>query len=132
VVIFSKDDVKCRSVAERYGFKNVWTATDVNANFPDLWPFRNDHPEAFKELAPDQQIDAALVFNDPAYIISWVRLIPVTGEEIHKLSLILFSHLIGHLEILHVSRNRLAMALGRLLFSLRTLHFPCKVILETI
>jgi ribonucleotide monophosphatase NagD (HAD superfamily) len=67
VVIFSKDEGKCRTVAERYGFQNVWTATDVNANFPDLWPFRNDHPEDFKKLAPDQRIDAALVFNDPAY-----------------------------------------------------------------
>lgn len=70
VVIFSKDEVKCRNVAERYGFQNVWTATDVNANFPDLWPFRNDHPEDFKKLAPDQPIDAALVFNDPAYFLS--------------------------------------------------------------
>jgi len=67
VVIFSKDDEKCRSVAETYGFKNVWTATDVNANFPHLWPFRHDHPKEFKELDPDTQIDAALVFNDPAY-----------------------------------------------------------------
>jgi ribonucleotide monophosphatase NagD (HAD superfamily) len=66
VVIFSKDDIKCRSVAERYGFQNVWTATDVNANFPDLWPFRHDHPEGFKKLEPHQAIDAALVFNDPA------------------------------------------------------------------
>lgn len=66
MVIFSKDDVKCRTVAERYGFQNVWTATDVNANFPDLWPFRDDHPENFKKLSPDQPIDAALVFNDPA------------------------------------------------------------------
>ena len=66
VIIFSKDDVKCRSVAERYGFQNVWTPTDVNANFPDLWPFRNDHPKDYKKLAPDQKIDAALVFNDPA------------------------------------------------------------------
>jgi hypothetical protein len=67
VVIFSKDDVKCRDVALRYGFKNVWTATDVNANFPSIWPFRHDHPKDFKKLTPDQKIDAALVFNDPAY-----------------------------------------------------------------
>lgn len=60
--------MKCRDVAERYGFKNVWTPTDVNANFPSLWPFRNDHPAEFKKLTPETKIDAALVFNDPAYV----------------------------------------------------------------
>ena len=78
--------MKCRSVAERYGFQNVWTATDVNANFPDLWPFRNDHPEEFKEIAPDQPIDAALVFNDPAYVPRFFGLIIVIGGEIPRLS----------------------------------------------
>jgi ribonucleotide monophosphatase NagD (HAD superfamily) len=67
VVVFSKDEEKCRDVAERYGFRNVWTATDVNANFPDLWPFRSDHPEDYKPIYQNQTFDAALVFNDPAY-----------------------------------------------------------------
>ena len=85
VVIFSMDDVKCRSVAERYGFQNVWTARDVNANFPDLWPFRDDHPTEFKKLSPDQQIDAALVFNDPAYVQLSMPLNLVIGEETLRL-----------------------------------------------
>ena len=67
VVIFSKDEENARGVATRYGFQNVWTATDVNANFPDLWPFRSDLPKEFKKLDPETKIDAALVFNDPSY-----------------------------------------------------------------
>jgi len=66
VLIFSKDDQKCRQVAERYGFKNVFTPTDINANFPDIWPFRNDHPAEFRKMDQNQRIDAAMVFNDPA------------------------------------------------------------------
>jgi hypothetical protein len=84
-VIFSKDDVKCRDVALRYGFQNVWTATDVNANFPSLWPFRHDHPKEFKKLSPDQRIDAALVFNDPAYVLVTTLLTTGIGAGIFRL-----------------------------------------------
>jgi len=65
-------------VAEHYGFKNIWTPTDINANFPDLWPFRTDHPEEFKQIEPDTQVDAVLVFNDPAYVPTKV---PINGSD---------------------------------------------------
>ena len=84
VVIFSKNDTKCRQVAEHYGFKNVWTPTDINANFPDLWPFRSDHPQEFKKIHPSTPIDAVLVFNDPAYALIDRELTIVIGAEIPK------------------------------------------------
>jgi ribonucleotide monophosphatase NagD (HAD superfamily) len=86
VLIFSKDDKKCRHVAERYGFENVFTPTDINANFPDIWPFRLDHPTEFKKMDRNQVIDAAMVFNDPAYSTSGQRLTIVTGAAIRRSS----------------------------------------------
>ena len=75
----------------------MWTATDVNANFPDLWPFKSDHPKEFKRLPPDTKIDAALVFNDPQYNVLRIKLTKEFGDEIPKLSLTWFFRPIGHL-----------------------------------
>lgn len=75
----------------------------------------------FKKLAPDQQIDAALVFNDPAYLHLVRPLIAAIGGGILRLLLTSFFLLIGHLEIRVVSRSKPVMVRVSLLFFLRRL-----------
>ncbi|EEH34069.2 aspartyl-tRNA synthetase [Paracoccidioides lutzii Pb01] len=69
---------KCRSVAQRYGFKSVVTPGDVFSSHPEIWPFSdafNDFYRRFTTHLPRKidavdpskslKIDAILVFNDP-------------------------------------------------------------------
>ncbi|KAI0058631.1 HAD-superfamily hydrolase [Artomyces pyxidatus] len=68
LVLGGKGDV-VRKVAEKYGFKKVYTTLDVKAWDPHVWPF---HDLTQKELASTKPVDfsrepisAIFVFHDP-------------------------------------------------------------------
>lgn len=55
-----------RTIAESYGFENVFTPADIIAAFPTIWPF----PHAYsttdaRQFNKDRKIEAIFVYNNP-------------------------------------------------------------------
>jgi HAD superfamily hydrolase (TIGR01456 family) len=78
VLVAGGDEDKCRTVAEKYGFKTVVTPGDILASYPDIWPFSQQLlpyykgftrplPAPIDPTSPSTslKIDAIFVYNDP-------------------------------------------------------------------
>ncbi|KAF4548484.1 putative haloacid dehalogenase-like hydrolase 4 [Elsinoe fawcettii] len=71
ILVVGGEGDNCRHVAQKYGFKNVYTPGDIWAQRRDVWPFSNPFRSYYDKFAQPAiipeglKIDAIFVYNDP-------------------------------------------------------------------
>ncbi|PSK34786.1 hypothetical protein B9Z65_1369 [Elsinoe australis] len=71
VLVVGGEGNNCRHVAQKYGFRNVYTPGDIWAHRKDVWPFSNPFKAYYDKFAEPEivkeglKIDAVFVYNDP-------------------------------------------------------------------